>query len=244
VRVWGVVFFCCCLFSFCFVSFCCCVPVCMHAIGMEGGVVVVVFSRECSSVDAVFAVACVPACSQARPTTAVTTTPTFLSPSAFGATTWLKTTTSLVRALHSVSLCRTPSTCYATRHRMDHLTLCVRRISSPLFVFTDYGRFFLNWYSSQLIQHAERVLPLAQAVFEPLGVALAGKVAGIHWWYLSAEHAAECTAGYYNTNNNNAYLEIANAFKKYNADFDFTCVVCWRVHRTAWSNVQRVMPVW
>lgn len=42
--------------------------------------------------------------------------------------------------------------------------------------------------------------------------------------YLTPEHAAECTAGYYNTNNNNAYLEIAKAFSKYNADFDFTCM--------------------
>ena len=87
-----------------------------------------------------------------------------------------------------------------------------------------YGKFFLQWYSGELIAHAERVLPLAQAVFEPLGVPIAGKVSGVHWWYLSPQHAAECTAGYYNTNNNNAYLEIAKAFAKYNADFDFTCM--------------------
>lgn len=87
-----------------------------------------------------------------------------------------------------------------------------------------YGKFFLSWYSGQLIQHAQRVLPLAKAVFGPLNVPIAGKVAGIHWWYLTPQHAAECTAGYYNTNNNNAYAEISKAFAAYDADFDFTCM--------------------
>lgn len=43
-------------------------------------------------------------------------------------------------------------------------------------------------------------------------------------WYLTPQHAAECTAGYYNTNNNNAYLNIAQMFAKHNAGFDFTYV--------------------
>ena len=32
------------------------------------------------------------------------------------------------------------------------------------------------------------------------------------------------TAGYYNTNQNNAYLQISKVFKKCHASFDFTCL--------------------
>ena len=53
---------------------------------------------------------------------------------------------------------------------------------------------------------------------------LAVKVAGIHWWYGIAQHPAEATAGYYNTNNNNAYLDFEDDFEGYQVVFDFTCL--------------------
>lgn len=34
--------------------------------------------------------------------------------------------------------------------------------------------------------------------FEP-AVKLGAKLAGVHWWFKSRAHAAELTAGYYNT---------------------------------------------
>merc|ERR1712137_73404 len=55
-------------------------------------------------------------------------------------------------------------------------------------------------------------------------VGIAGKVAGIHWWYKTPQHAAEDTAGYYNTNNHNAYAELADVFKDHEAALDFTCL--------------------
>merc|ERR1712146_490388 len=55
-------------------------------------------------------------------------------------------------------------------------------------------------------------------------VDIAGKVAGIHWWYKSPHHAAELTAGYYNTNSRDAYAEIASVFASHKANFDFTCL--------------------
>ena len=89
---------------------------------------------------------------------------------------------------------------------------------------SNYGQFFLNWYSSQLLIHAESILCAASNIFTPFGITIAGKVAGIHWWYADPSHAAELTAGYYNTNNNNAYLQIAQVFAKCNALFDFTAL--------------------
>jgi beta-amylase len=88
-----------------------------------------------------------------------------------------------------------------------------------------YGRFFLNWYSSKLLNHSEGILSAAQRIFGGYSaVGLAAKVSGIHWWYDSSSHAAELTAGYYNTNGNDAYRQIAQVFSKYGVSFDFTAL--------------------
>jgi len=87
----------------------------------------------------------------------------------------------------------------------------------------DYGKFFLDWYSSALKDHGRRVLGKAQEVFQNK-LAISGKVAGIHWWYGHDSHAAEATAGYYNTNSRNGYAEIARVFKEHGASLDFTCL--------------------
>jgi beta-amylase len=87
---------------------------------------------------------------------------------------------------------------------------------------SDYGRFFLNWYATSLIQHGAAVLAKANA---SLGgkCNLAAKVSGVHWYYNTQSHAAELTAGY-----NNAYQDgykpIARMFAKYNVTFDFTAL--------------------
>ncbi|KQK02326.1 hypothetical protein BRADI_2g00824v3, partial [Brachypodium distachyon] len=83
-----------------------------------------------------------------------------------------------------------------------------------------YGRFFLNWYSQVLLDHADRVLMLARLAFE--GSAIAVKVSGIHWWYKTASHAAELTAGFYNPCN--GYAPIVTVLKKHGAALNFTCV--------------------
>ncbi|KAL5727470.1 beta-amylase [Ranunculus cassubicifolius] len=85
-----------------------------------------------------------------------------------------------------------------------------------------YGRFFLNWYSQVLIEHADRVLSLAKLAFE--GTCIATKLSGIHWWYKTASHAAELTAGFYNPCNRDGYAAIASMLKKHGAALNFTCV--------------------
>mmetsp|Transcript_21021 Transcript_21021/g.29487 ORF Transcript_21021/g.29487 Transcript_21021/m.29487 type:complete len:458 (-) Transcript_21021:87-1460(-) len=89
---------------------------------------------------------------------------------------------------------------------------------------SPYGEFFIGWYSNMLIQHADHILSEAHKIFYNYGVELAAKVAGIHWWYATDNHAAEVTAGYFNTDNDNAYAQIATVFAKYNVNFDFTCL--------------------
>jgi beta-amylase len=92
---------------------------------------------------------------------------------------------------------------------------------------SDYGKFFLEWYSGRLIHHADVVLAKAAAVFAPYknhGVNIAAKVAGIHWWFLSQAHSAELTAGYYNTYFRDGYTPIASTFKAHGGKLDFTCL--------------------
>lgn len=88
---------------------------------------------------------------------------------------------------------------------------------------TEYGKFFLNWYSGALKRHGQRLLAQANAVMAGR-VRVTAKVAGLHWWYNTDSHAAEATAGYYNTNSRNAYLELAKVFAEEGASMDFTCL--------------------
>ncbi|XP_044493045.1 beta-amylase 2, chloroplastic isoform X2 [Mangifera indica] len=85
-----------------------------------------------------------------------------------------------------------------------------------------YGRFFLNWYSQVLVDHGGRVLALANLAFE--GTNIAAKLSGIHWWYKTASHAAELTAGFYNPSNRDGYAPIAAMLKKHGVALNFTCV--------------------
>ncbi|XP_078152702.1 beta-amylase 2, chloroplastic-like isoform X2 [Carex rostrata] len=85
-----------------------------------------------------------------------------------------------------------------------------------------YGRFFLDWYSKALLDHADCVLMLAKLAFE--GSSIAAKIPGVHWWYKTASHAAELTAGFYNSCNRDGYAPIAAMLKKHSATLNLTCV--------------------
>ena len=50
------------------------------------------------------------------------------------------------------------------------------------------------------------------------------QVAGIHWWYKDASHAAELTTGYYNLNNRDGYRPIARMLSRHYGTFNFTCL--------------------
>ncbi|PPR82123.1 hypothetical protein GOBAR_AA38584 [Gossypium barbadense] len=89
---------------------------------------------------------------------------------------------------------------------------------------TEYGQFFLEWYSGMLLDHGDRLLSAAEGTFQGTGAKLSGKVAGIHWHYNTRSHAAELTAGYYNTRHRDGYLPIAQMFSKHGVVFNFTCM--------------------
>lgn len=89
---------------------------------------------------------------------------------------------------------------------------------------SDYGRFFLGWYSSVLINHGQRVLDLATKALEGFPVHYSTKVSGIHWLYNTDSHAAELTCGYYNTVKRDGYAAIADSLVDFGASLDFTCL--------------------
>ncbi|CAE6218270.1 unnamed protein product [Arabidopsis arenosa] len=84
-----------------------------------------------------------------------------------------------------------------------------------------YGRFFLNWYSQLLINHAENVLSLANLAFEETKIIV--KIPAIYWSYKTASHAAELTAGYYNPSNRDGYSLVFETLKKYSVTAKFVC---------------------
>ncbi|KAF3336066.1 beta-amylase 3 [Carex littledalei] len=89
---------------------------------------------------------------------------------------------------------------------------------------TDYGKFFLSWYSDKLLQHGDRILKAADSIFSSTGAKLSAKVAGIHWHYRSRSHAAELTAGYYNTRYRDGYIPIAKMLAERGVVMNFTCM--------------------
>eukprot|EP00257_Ricinus_communis_P004357 XP_002517513.2 beta-amylase 3, chloroplastic [Ricinus communis] len=89
---------------------------------------------------------------------------------------------------------------------------------------TEYGQFFLEWYSGKLLDHGDRILAAAKGIFQGTGAKLSGKVAGIHWHYRTRSHAPELTAGYYNTRHHDGYLTVAHMFSKHGVVFNFTCM--------------------
>ncbi|GLU05487.1 hypothetical protein SLE2022_225870 [Rubroshorea leprosula] len=89
---------------------------------------------------------------------------------------------------------------------------------------TEYGQFFLEWYSGKLLEHGDRILSAAKGIFQGTGAKLSGKIAGIHWHYRARSHAAELTAGYYNTRYQDGYLPIASMLSKHGVVFNFTCM--------------------
>ncbi|KAJ8768353.1 hypothetical protein K2173_021506 [Erythroxylum novogranatense] len=89
---------------------------------------------------------------------------------------------------------------------------------------SEYGHFFLEWYSARLIEHGETILSAAKSVFQGSRAKLSGKIAGIHWHYRTRSHAAELTAGYYNTRHQDGYIPIARMFGKHDVICNFTCM--------------------
>lgn len=109
-----------------------------------------------------------------------------------------------------------------------------------------YGRFFLSWYSGLLLEHADRLLGAAAAALRSRGrptkshavherggsivyefapaCHLGAKLAGVHWWHKSRAHAAELTAGYYNTRERDGYAPLMQLLARHGARVSFTCV--------------------
>mmetsp|Transcript_7003 Transcript_7003/g.18100 ORF Transcript_7003/g.18100 Transcript_7003/m.18100 type:complete len:554 (+) Transcript_7003:192-1853(+) len=90
---------------------------------------------------------------------------------------------------------------------------------------TEQGAFFLQWYSSELLQHGDTMLSLARGVFGegPAAPKLGFKLPVVHWWYRTKAHAAELTAGVYRTESVNGYRDLAELAAKHRAFLQVSC---------------------
>ncbi|CAN8255934.1 unnamed protein product [Cochlearia groenlandica] len=79
---------------------------------------------------------------------------------------------------------------------------------------SQYGDFFLSWYSSLLVSHADRVFSVASSAFSGTGVSLCGKLPLLHQWHKLRSHPSELTAGFYSSSGHDRYEAIAEIFAK------------------------------
>ena len=49
------------------------------------------------------------------------------------------------------------------------------------------------------------------------------QIPAVYWWYKTASHAAELTAGYYNPANRDGYAPLFDMLKKHSAAVKFVC---------------------
>lgn len=56
-----------------------------------------------------------------------------------------------------------------------------------------------------------------------LPIVIFEQLSGIHWWYKTASHAAELTAGFYNPCHRDGYAAIMAMLKKHGAALNFVC---------------------
>ncbi|XP_075669513.1 inactive beta-amylase 4, chloroplastic isoform X1 [Castanea sativa] len=95
---------------------------------------------------------------------------------------------------------------------------------------SDYGRFFLEWYSGRLIHHADVILAKAANILkqyqgnERTTVTLVAKIGGIYWTYHTVSHPAELTAGYYNTACRDGYDPVALMLSRHGAALHVSCL--------------------
>ncbi|CAI0374087.1 unnamed protein product [Linum tenue] len=95
---------------------------------------------------------------------------------------------------------------------------------------SDYGRFFLEWYSGKLICHADAILAKAANALRKYqqtvetSVILVAKIGGVYWWYQTISHPAELTAGYYNTALRDGYDPLASMLSRHGAALHIPCL--------------------
>ncbi|KAH9621769.1 hypothetical protein KSS87_009468 [Heliosperma pusillum] len=115
-----------------------------------------------------------------------------------------------------------------------------------------FGRFFLHWYAQMLVDHADNILSLATLAFDKIQIVV--KIPSVYWWYKTASHAAELTAGYYNPTNRDGYSPVLEILKKHSVTMKFVCPatplhfqgnedaladpdgLSWQVLNTAWDH--------
>ena len=59
---------------------------------------------------------------------------------------------------------------------------------------------------------------------DPAVCQVGAKLAGVHWWWKTASHASELTAGYYNTWFHDGYVDVMDVLARHHARASFTCV--------------------
>lgn len=82
-----------------------------------------------------------------------------------------------------------------------------------------------RWDAGDFIRRIGSFLRYEQPEILPSSsIQLSLKIAGVHWWYKTPSHAAELTAGYFNTIEHDGYHKIVDLCREFNFNLILTCV--------------------
>lgn len=105
--------------------------------------------------------------------------------------------------------------------------------SSQSHYLSDYGKDFIDWYNSALVEHGDRMLGYGESAFDDSmdGIALGIKIPGVHWQMTgNTPRIAEISAGLINhefdaDNNGHGYYPITSMIQSHsNSILHFTCL--------------------
>ncbi|KAI3688481.1 hypothetical protein L2E82_46085 [Cichorium intybus] len=94
---------------------------------------------------------------------------------------------------------------------------------------SDYGHFFLEWYSDRLLRHADDILGVAANLLgkyqdhEQNSVRMVAKIGLLYWWYQTISHPAKLTAGYYNTAFRDGYDPLTSMLSRHKVALQMSC---------------------
>lgn len=81
-----------------------------------------------------------------------------------------------------------------------------------------------------MLSHTDAILAKAAKIFKKYqenkqsSILLVAKIGGIYWWYQTIAHAAELTAGYYNTALRDGYDPVASILSRHGAALHVFCL--------------------
>lgn len=81
-----------------------------------------------------------------------------------------------------------------------------------------------DWNAGDFLRRIVSFLHHRKSEDQRASVQLSLKIAGVHWWYRTRSHAAELTAGYFNSDDHCGYEKIVDLCREFGFNLILTCI--------------------